>query len=290
MPSAEVEITDGLVRELLAGQHPDLADRPLTALASGWDNVLYRVGDDLIARLPRREAAVALTEHEQRWLPVLAPRLPLLVPVPVRTGQPARGYPWPWSIVPFIPGEPAGLTPPSEPGEAARSLGGFLAELHRPAPPQAPANPFRGVPLHVRAPGDLKNLSMLDGRVDRDTVLRAWDDAKAVPRPAGPPVWLHGDLHALNILVHDGQLSGVIDFGDLTSGDPATDLSIAWMLFDDAADRETFFATYAADEVTRIRARGWAMAFAVVFLAHSADNPPMDAIGRRSYANLTSPS
>lgn len=289
MPSAEVEVTGELVRDLLKTQHPDLASRQITQLANGWDNVLYRIGGDLIARLPRREQGARLVRHEQRWLPGIASRLPLPVPVPLRTGEPARNFPWSWSIVPFLPGEPAAVSPPRDPRAAAETLGGFLRQLHQPAPRDAPVSAFRGVPLSAREASDVKNLGMLDGQVNREAVLRIWDEAKAAPPHSRPPVWVHGDLHPLNILVHDGGLSGVIDFGDLTAGDPATDLSVAWMIFDDPDDRRAFWDSYEADQAARTRAKGWAMAFAAVFLAHSADNPVMDVIGRRAYANLVTP-
>lgn len=125
-----MDITPALLRRLLAEQHPDLADQPVTVLANGWDNVVFRVGGDLLARLPRRGMAARLVSCEQRWLPVLAPRLPLPIPAPVRTGRPGPGYPWPWSIVPYLPGQVAAETPPADPAAAAVSLGGFLAALH----------------------------------------------------------------------------------------------------------------------------------------------------------------
>ncbi len=135
MPAAEVEVTADLVRRLLAGQHPDLAGLPVRPLANGWDNSLFRLGDDLVARLPRRALGASILVNEQRWLPSLAPRLPLPVPVPARTGVPGEGYPWPWSVVPFLPGTPASGGPPFDPWRAAADLGGFFSALHVPAPP-----------------------------------------------------------------------------------------------------------------------------------------------------------
>jgi aminoglycoside phosphotransferase (APT) family kinase protein len=285
MPVAEVDVSQDLVRRLLATQHPDLAGLPLTLMANGWDNVMYRLGADLIIRLPRRAAAAELVEHEQRWLPMLAPRLPLPVPAPVRVGRPADGYPWSWSIVPFLPGQVVGLTPSADPASAARSLGGFLRALHTEAPDDAPANPFRGIPFRERAAMDARNMAILGDRIDRGRVQREWEAAVQAPVWDGPPLWLHGDLHPANILVHDGRISGVVDFGDITSGDPATDLSVAWSVIP-AAQRGEFWDAYGSwgDEATRRRAKGWAMAFSVVYLAHSADNPLMERIGHRTYA------
>jgi aminoglycoside phosphotransferase (APT) family kinase protein len=291
MPAAEVDVSEELVRKLIADQHPDLADRELTLMANGWDNTMFRLGDDLLVRLPRREVAAALVVHEQRWLPELAPRLPLPIPAPVRTGKPSptHGYPWWWSIIAFMPGDIAARTAPGDPHQAATTLGAFLRALHTQAPPDAPVNPVRGVPLARREAAFAANLQTLGDRVDQATMRRLFDAALATPPWTGPPLWLHGDLHAANILVHEGEISGVIDFGDITGGDPATDLSVAWSVIP-AVARETFWATYGgradgdrADDATKDRAKGWAVAFAAVYLAHSADNPLMEELGRRTY-------
>src|SRR5215472_5607555 len=287
MPVAEVDVSPELVRRLLAAQHPDLAHFPVEVMTNGWDNVMCRVGGELLARMPRREMGARLIVNEQRWLPVLQPRLPLPVPAPVRTGQPGLGYPWPWSIVAFIPGQVAALTPPTDPRDAAVSMGRFLAALHTPAAPDAPPHTTRGVPLANRGEALAENLGMLGGRVDRAAAMRAWETAVAAPGWAGPPVWLHGDLHPANILVHQGRISGVIDFGDITSGDPAADLSVAWMLL--PAEYHHLFqnayhvaAAYPADDACWARAKGWALVLGVVYLAHSADNPMIAAIGQRT--------
>jgi aminoglycoside phosphotransferase (APT) family kinase protein len=256
-------------------------------MTHGWDNVMCRIGDGLAARLPRRAMAVKLLLHEQRSLPVLAPRLPLPVPVPLRIGRPGLGYPWPWSIVPFLPGRPAAQNPPTDLRDAAVSLGRFLAALHAPAPPNAPVNPFRGIPLADRVAKHAESLALLGGRVDRDAVVRLWHAALAVPAWDGPPLWLHGDLHPANILVHRGRVSAVIDFGDVTSGDPAGDLSIAWMLLP-AEDHKAFqdayraTATYRVDDACWARAKGWALTMSLVYLANSADNALIASIGQRT--------
>jgi aminoglycoside phosphotransferase (APT) family kinase protein len=288
MPSAEVDVTLDVVRRLVADQMPDLADRQLGMLAHGWDNVMVRIGDDFVARLPRRAVAVELLLHEQRWLPDLALlRLPLPIPVPVRVGRPGHGYPWPWSVVPYLPGGVAALTPPADRGHAAVTLATFLAALHVPAPPAAPRNPLRGVPLSHRAASLAENLARLGATVDSHLVTRMFRAAVTATTWDRIPVWLHGDLHPANILVDGGRLSAVIDFGDLTVGDPATDLAVSWMLLP-ADSRGTFCNTYAAasqhpaDEALWIRARAWALVLSAAFLAHSADNPQMAAIGRHT--------
>jgi aminoglycoside phosphotransferase (APT) family kinase protein len=287
MPAAEVSVSPELVRRLLEAQQPDLAHLPVRLMAHGWDNIMYRLGDELAVRLPRRAAAAGLIVHEQRWLPVVAPRLPLPVPAPVRAGRAAPGHPWPWSVVPFLPGRLAAREPPADPADAALSLGGFLAALHAPAPPDAPANPNRGIPLAERAAVVAENLCVLGRLVDRGAATRAWQAAMATPAWDGAPVWVHGDLHPANILVHRGRISGVIDFGDITAGDPATDLSVAWMLLPTGCHRAFRDAYHAAggpadgDDLWA-RARGWALALSLACLANSADNPLIAAIGRRT--------
>jgi aminoglycoside phosphotransferase (APT) family kinase protein len=288
-PAAEFEVTADLVRQLLAAQHPDLAGLPVEPLASGWDNVLFRLGDDLVARLPRRTLGAAILVNEQRWLPVLAPRLPLPVPVAVRAGIPGAGYPWPWSVTRFLPGTPAVDGPPFDPGRAAADLGAFFGALRVPAPQEAPANPYRGVPLGQRAETFKQNLETVSGQVDRTAVVAALEAALAVPPWDGAPVWLHGDPHPANILIADGRVSGVIDFGDITAGDPASDLSLAWMLLP-AGRHAGFRAAYAAagngaiTDATWARGRGWALNMAIVLLAWSADHPGLNAVGRRTLA------
>lgn len=285
-PRAEVDIDEALVRELLVDQHPDLAELPLVRMASGWDNAMFRLGDDLAVRLPRRAVAVPLVRHEQRWLPELAARLPLPVPEPVRRGTPGAGYPWDWSVCRWVPGTPAIAAPLADPETAARSLAAFLGALHQPAPTEAPANPYRGVPLGDRSASVAERVERLHATIDAPLVLRRWSDLVATPPWTGPALWLHGDLHPANLLVQDGRLSGVIDFGDLTAGDPAADLSVAWMMFSPEV-RTTFRAALGGvDDDTWRRAQGWALALALAYLAHSADNPPYEEMGRRTFAEV----
>ncbi|HKA03040.1 MAG TPA: aminoglycoside phosphotransferase family protein [Acidimicrobiales bacterium] len=279
MPAAEVDVDERLVRRLLAAQHPDLAGRSLVLFANGWDNVMYRLGADLVVRLPRRQVAAVLVDHEQRWLPILAPRLPLPIPAPVRIGRPGDGYPWSWSVIPWLPGRIAAETGVADPATEARRLGAFVAALHQPAPADAPVNPVRGGPLADRAFAVDERLSRLASVVDTEAVARTWARCVATRPWSGPPLWLHGDLHTANVLVDSGAISAVIDFGDITAGDPATDLAIAWMLFG-GTDRDGFRATCGTnDGDTWDRARGWALHLGLAYLAHSADNPLMATVG-----------
>ncbi|MFJ8492682.1 aminoglycoside phosphotransferase family protein [Streptomyces sp. NPDC094038] len=282
MPAAEVSVSADVVRRLLDEQHPDLAGLPVGVLANGWDNLVCRLGEEFLVRLPRRAMAAELVAHEQRWLPELSDRLPLPVPAPVRVGRPTAQYPWSWSVVPFFPGRIAARSEPDDPWSAAATLGDFLDVLHTPAPAAAPVNRTRGIPLTERTKGVLTGLAHVDPD-ERATALQVWETAAAAPAWDGPPVWLHADLHPANILVDRGRISAVIDFGDMTSGDPATDLSVAWMLFT-AEQRAALRQAYGrADDATWERARGWALALSLVFLTRSADNPLMHGIGERTF-------
>ncbi|THA75581.1 aminoglycoside phosphotransferase family protein [Streptomyces sp. A0642] len=259
------EMTAELVRELLREQHPDLADRAVRLGARGWDNQLWRLGDDLAVRLPwATQSADELLLGEHAWLPVLAPDLPLPIPVPQRLGEPSELFPRPWIVTTWVPGEPADRAPVTRAAPAADALARFLSSLHVPAPGTAPVGRFgRGGSLS-RFSGEL--LKTLDSTAERGLIpdpaaVRAvWEDAVAAPEWTGPALWLHGDLHPANVLTADGTLCGVIDFGDLCSGDPACDLAASWVLLPDGAvDR--FHAAYrpAADAATLRRARGWAV-------------------------------
>jgi aminoglycoside phosphotransferase (APT) family kinase protein len=281
-PQADIRVDEPLVRRLLREQHPDLASLDLALVANGWDNVLYRLGPELVVRLPRRTVAAQLIEHEQRWLPSIVARVSVPVPAPVRIGTPSDRFPWHWSISPWLDGELASSTPFESHGSLAAELATFVAQLHTPAPADAPVNPVRGVPLASRDRAIRERLA--SGLIPRaQDVAELWDAAVATQRWTSPPVWLHGDLHPANILVRGGRLAAVIDFGDLTGGDPATDLATAWLTFD-TADRASF--RDALDQgnsdygdATWTRARGWAIALGTAFLTNSADNPAMNAIG-----------
>ncbi|MCP5025853.1 MAG: aminoglycoside phosphotransferase family protein [Actinomycetia bacterium] len=291
MPAAEVDVTAELVRSLLEAQHPDLAQLELRGLANGWDNAMFRLGEELVVRLPRRSVAAELVAHESRWLPELAPVLPFPVPAPLWVGRPAGAYPWAWTIVPWFEGTVVGTSAPTDPARLATDLGRFLAALHQPAPPAAPVNPFRGTPLADRSGPVEGRIATLAAHIDVARVREVWIDALQAPVWAGPPLWIHGDLHPLNFLEQDGGLAAVIDFGDIAGGDPATDLLVAWALFDEehrsilraAADT----AVRPIDDAMWTRGRGWAIAHSLAILANSADAPILRAIGERTLAAAT---
>src|SRR6266567_2315512 len=246
MHSDEVDTDSVLVSRLVAEQLPHWADRPIEpVLPQGTDNALYRLGDDMVVRLPRRERTVATLEKERRWLPRLEPLLPLAVPVPLAEGMPAEDYPFAWSVYSWLDGETATAGGAADPEHLATDLGQFVAALQRIDPAGGPApgehNFFRGVPL-----------------ARRDAVTAAWEGALRAPEWARPPVWIHGDLDARNLLVANGRLSAVIDFGGLGVGDPACDVMVAWKLLS-AHTRDVLRAALRVDDATWARGRGWAL-------------------------------
>ena len=266
-PPPDFHVDEALAARLVAAQHPDLAG-PVRLVANGWDNAMFRLGERLAVRMPRRREAIGLMWNEQRWLPALAPRLPVSVPAPVRNGRPAPEFDYdvPWSIVPWFDGA-SGLAFDAETrGVAVNGLAAFVAELGAlPAAADAPANAYRGVPLAHR--DDDVRARLARGRIpDAARLVKVWDGALAASASAGPPVWLHGDLHPHNLLLApSGGLVAGVDFGDITAGDPATDLATAWLTFD-ARARRVFRAELEArrgvDEATWDRARGWALVIA----------------------------
>ena len=285
-PEAEVEIDVSLVEGLLAAQHSDLATLSLRPFEHGWDNMMFRLGDDLLVRLPRRRVAAVLIENETRCLPLLAPRLPLTIPSPLRTGLPGEGYPWRWNVLPWIEGEPADRAPIAT--EEAGAFAAFLEALHHPAPGDAPPNAVRGVPLAERAEAFEERFARLRGgaEVMTPTVEAVWREGLLAPR-SGSRVWLHGDLHPRNVLVRDSRIAGVIDWGDVTSGDPASDLASIWLLFEDPGARSHLVERLARDEALLLRARAWAVGFAAIFYETGLNGDArMAEIGRRTFARL----
>ncbi|AWZ01452.1 serine/threonine protein kinase [Rhodobiaceae bacterium] len=287
-PPAEVYIDEALVRKLLQSQHPDLADLPIKRFEVGFDNEMYRLCDRYTVRLPRRAAAVPCIENEQRWLPELVARLPLLIPAPVRVGVAGDGYPWPWSIVPWIDGKAADLGYLSD--DQAVVLADFMKALHQPAPADAPVNRVRGIPLSTRAENNEDRMARLLEETEdiNPQVYQAWAEALAAPEDTNP-TWLHGDMHARNVLVNEGRIAAIIDWGDMTSGDRATDLAAIWMLLENQSARADAIKTYGDDDPALwARAKGWAVIFGVVLLDTGLiDNRRHAEMGRCILERLT---
>jgi aminoglycoside phosphotransferase (APT) family kinase protein len=279
---AEYEINSALVARLLADQHADLAHMPRQEVDAGWDNVMFRLGTHLAVRLPRRAVAATLIIHEQTWLPRLAAQLPLPVPTPSRTGKPACGYPWHWSVLLWLRGMPADQH--TLDASQARPWAAFLRALHVLAPAEAPVNAVRGVPLWQRAAvveARLQRLARQTGLITPH-ITDIWQQALQAPLDVSP-TWLHGDLHPRNVLVERGVITGVIDWGDMTSGDCATDLASIWMLFATPRAQDDALAAYAQlSEATLQRAKGWAVLFGVTLLETGlCDNPCNAVLGAR---------
>ncbi len=265
-----VNIDVALVRQLIATQFPRWADLPVTPVAEGgWDNRTFHLGAHMTVRLPSAAAYSLQVEKEQRWLPKLAPRLPLPIPVPLAMGRPGAGYPWPWSIYQWLDGEIATTDRIANLSQFAANLSQFLVALQRVdatgGPPPGPHNFFRGGPLTVYDAETRQALETLESAIDTGAAAAVWEAALAATWH-GAPVWFHGDVSAGNLLVKGGTLSAVIDFGTSGVGDPACDLSIAWTFFA-GESREMFRAALPLDTATWARGRGWTLWKALITLA-----------------------
>ncbi|MFF4801666.1 aminoglycoside phosphotransferase family protein [Streptomyces sp. NPDC001351] len=258
MIESEIEISEDLVRGLLREQHPDLAELPIREVAGGWGNQMWRLGDELAVRMQRMDTSPESQLKERRWLPTLAARLPLPIPVPLRDGAPSERFRKIWTVMTWVEGTPLDHGSITRGDHAAETLAGFLRALHVEAPADAPtASDFGAHPKDCTdgfehffqdvAPAGLA-----------DEIREVWGEAVAAPGWAGSPVWVHGDLHPANVVVADGTLAGVVDFDALVAGDPAWDLAAAWLLLP-AGGASRFFDSYAqADEAAVRRARGLA--------------------------------
>ncbi|WP_354643773.1 aminoglycoside phosphotransferase family protein [Kitasatospora camelliae] len=290
--AGEPEVDAALVRRLLRGRFPHWAERDLVTVGSaGTSNQMYRLGPDLVVRLPRTEGAARDIAAEHHWLPRLAPALPVAVPEPVGLGEPAEGFPWAWSVYRWLPGRTATPDAIAEPDRLARDLGAFLTVLRGTDPAGAPPS-FRSEPLTARDPGTRENLADVAAAGDLGTpadLRRAhavWEAALAADPWPGPPVWLHADLQPGNLLLHEGRLSAVIDFGCFGLGDPAVDLIAAWYVLP-AASRALFRTSAGADDATWARARGWTLSIALAELRYyRRTRPDMTATARRTIAAL----
>jgi aminoglycoside phosphotransferase (APT) family kinase protein len=269
----EIETDAALVRRLLEEQFPQWAELTIERVpSSGTDNALYRLGAEMVVRLPRIHWAVGGIEKELRWLPLLAPRLPVSIPVPLAKGEPADGYPWTWSIYSWLDGENPALEGAADERALALDLAAFVTAVRAldlaDGPPARRGRPL-GEAQRGPARAALAELRGL-GLIDVDAATAAWEEALAAPQWTGPPVWVHGDLLAGNALLRDGRLAGVIDWSGVGVGDPACDLMVAWNLLS-RDGRDVFRAAVGADEATWSRGRGWALSVALIQLPYYRD-------------------
>lgn len=274
MHQDEISISTALATRLVDSQFPKLAGRSVRPLsATGTDNVMFRLGDDLLLRFPRRPSATLLLKREWEWLPHMHD-LPLTTPTPLELGEPGAGYPCPWMILRWIPGDPARMSPLSQSTEAVDALAEFVMALRAlpgsGGPIAGSANHNRGVPLGAlhdvvqRAAPDLAR----DYAVD--DLLSLWDTARSAPNWSGAPIWVHGDLSEGNLLTLNDRLSAVIDFGLMARGDPAVDLAPAWSIFE-GPTRARYLQRVGLDDATVARGRGWALYQAIVNLSYYGD-------------------
>ena len=286
MHDGEAEIDAALVRRLVAAQFPQLAGLPAREVRStGTVNAIYQLGEQLYARLPRVPRYVRALEREWRWLPELAPGLTLRIPEPVALGQPAAEYPFTWAIYRWIDGSPYADQLVDDERQAASDLARFVTELRRiPPPADAPAGGRR--PLAELDAATRTSITAAGDAIDGPAALAAWERALQAPAWEGRPGWIHSDLLRPNLLVGDGRLRAVIDFGSVGVGDPATDVIPAWAVFG-RTGRAAFRAALDVDEATWTRARGIALHQAAALIPYySVSNPAFAELGRRTVAEV----
>jgi aminoglycoside phosphotransferase (APT) family kinase protein len=282
----EVDIDDEIVRRLLLTQFPHWAARPLERVTStGTVNAIYRLGDELYVRLPRVRRWAGGLQNELRWLPALAPHLPLAVPEPVATGEPDASYPFSWAVYRWLDGETFAIDRVRDERQAAVALAQFVSSLrnidHSGAPQSSRARSLPAQDAETRTA-----IEASGALVDSEATLAAWETSLYGPAWAGNPVWTHGDLIPHNLLVHDGRLRAVIDFGSAGAGDPAVDVIPAWSVFG-AAGREAFRSALDVDEHTWVRGRGLALHQALLIIPYYREtNPDFVAMAIRTVEHV----
>lgn len=278
MHDDEIDIEPRVVHQLVEQQFPQWRDLPIARVESdGTENAIFRLGDELALRLPRHPRAVAPLEKELRWLPEFAPRLPVPVPRPVARGAPNDEFPFTWAIVTWVTGTRATPDRVDDERALATDLAAFVQALRAIDATDAPApnkeNYGRGAPLASRDARTRDCITELGDSIDAPGVTAAWDAGLQASVWAGAPTWMHGDLSPGNVLVHEGRLSGVIDFGAAGAGDPACELAVAWMLFGDEA-RAAFRDALDIDDDTWTRARAWALSIALFYVPYYLESNP----------------
>ena len=284
-PVDNADITPTLVARLVAAQFPQWAHLPVTPVdLDGWDNTTVRLGKELSVRLPSGDAYIAQVDKEHRWLPILGRQLPLPIPEPVARGRPGCGFPRPWSIYRWLDGENASIERVGDLTQFATDLAGFLVALYEIDATDGPLpgahNFFRGGPINTYDAETRESIEMLADEIDAKTATDVWEAAIGEGWDR-VPVWVHGDITGTNLLVADGRLTAVIDFGCSAVGDPACDLVMAWT-FLAGESREAFRRILRLDDATWARGRGWALWKALITLAHGKmKRSDADAAARR---------
>lgn len=279
MHDDEVVVDADTVRALVSRQFPQWAGLPVAhASSSGTDNAMFRLGDELVVRLPRIPWAADSVEHEQRWLPVIGPRLPLATPVPMAMGEPDLGYPWHWSVYTWLPGDNPRTAEVDE--RLVLDIAHCLNVLHAIDEPGGPEN-HRGLTFDKRDAVTRTSIAEMAGLVaDIEAVTAVWDEAFTLPTEPPPGRWIHADIAPGNLLVRDGRLAGLIDFAGVSRGDPAVDVSVAWNLVSRSL-RRTFREALDIDDATWLRSRAWSLSQACLQLPYYKDtNKPLAAQAR----------
>ena len=284
MHTHEFEVSVRLVRSLVDHQFPEYRDMALSIVEPwGTDNAIWRLGPDLVVRLPRIKSAVGQIGFEAVWLSRLAPHLPVAVPEPVAVGEPGHGYPFPWAVHRWLAGEGATLQRMSDPGGFALDVADVVRQLRAVPIDGAPAAKNRARPIKDYDSETRAVIESARHLIDADAALSIWKQALAAPAHIGEPVWVHGDLEG-NCLVNDGHLSGLVDWGLACAGDPAIDIQVAWSpLFNDES-RDVFLQALEVDEATIARAKGAAINQACGALPYYLNTYPL--IVERSWHKL----
>lgn len=275
----QIIINETLVHRLVTAQFPQWKDLPIRPVThSGWDNRTFRLGEHMLVRMPSAEDYALQVEKEQQWLPKLAPELPLPIPVPLGLGAPTNDYPWKWSIYSWLPGETASASRIIDLSDFATDLTHFLTALQHidatNGPPPGQHSFYRGGSLATYDNETRQAIAALKGKIDTNAAIEIWEAALST-KWINPPVWVHGDISIGNLLVQNGRLSAVIDFGQLTVGDPACDLAITWTFFN-GKSRNAFRSALSLDNATWARGRGWALWKALIVCAELTGTNPLE--------------
>lgn len=273
-------IDEALVRRLVSTQFPQWKDLPVKPVAlSGWDNKTFHLGEDMLIRMPSAADYAEQVKKEQQWLPRLAPLLPLPIPAPLALGKPSEGYQWEWSVYRWLDGESTASRHIDDLNSFAKSLAQFLIALQsidaKNGPPAGPHSFYRGGPLSTYSAETRAAIEALKGKIDTVSAIEIWEAALATSWQK-PPVWVHGDISVGNLLVKDGKLCAVIDFGQLAIGDPACDLAIAWTLFK-GESRAIFRKTLSLEDDVWARSRGWALWKSLIYIVDGLTNMNFEA-------------